>query len=117
LKINPFKEKKMPGHDVLAHLGGVAGEFPDIVDLDDVTASKTLDLKGAGIARVSVTATATVTLPDAGFMVFIIGNGATATVQDGASSMTMEVIDGECGLVTRASATKWVGVVLKPSAT
>ena len=67
----------MPGHDVLANLGGVAGEFPDIVDLDNVTAAATLDFEGKGVARVTSTlTTGTIVLPDSGFVCVFRQQGA-----------------------------------------
>jgi len=107
----------MPGHGILHQINGVAGEFPDIVDLDDATASKTLEFSGKGIARVSVTAASTITLPDAGFMAIVIGNGDTGVVVDTAPSLAMAADDGEAGLAIRTGASTWAGVVLKPSAT
>ncbi len=102
----------MPGHDVLANLGGVAGEFPDIVDLADVTASITLDLGGRGIARVTGTAVATVTLPDAGFMVIVKASGATITVVDTTGTLAANLPTGEVGLFVRTGASLWQGLIL-----
>jgi len=102
----------MPGHDVLAHLGGVAGEFPDIVDLADVTASTTLDLGGRGIARVTGTSVATITLPDAGFLVVIKASGATITVVDTDGALAMSLATTEVGVAIRSGSGAWHGVIL-----
>jgi len=108
----------MPGHDVLAHLGGVAGEIGDIVDLDDVTTtSTTLDFGGKGIARVENTVNSgIVILPNAGFCVLIRHTGTgSAQVNDSDGNDVCEIDNNQTGLCFRvgeATNNRWHSALL-----
>jgi hypothetical protein len=111
----------MPGHDVLAHLGGVAGEFPDIVDLADITATSTLDLQGKGIVRAKSTTSLNATLPDEGFIAILRHeSGGNLVVKDTDTTTVATVAVNEtafCVRVGESTTNRWHAVVMKTGST